>query len=84
MPQADDPRHNLRLPPELKARLAHAAIDGGRSMNAEILARLEKSFEPEPLREIESLLRVMSKLSDSERSQVVDRLAEIAAMLSRA
>jgi len=36
----------LRVPPELRKRLEEAARDGGRSLNAEIVARLEQSFEP--------------------------------------
>lgn len=36
----------LRLQPELKERVELSAKENGRSMNAEITARLEKSFEP--------------------------------------
>lgn len=40
-----DPQMKLRLLPELKQRIEAAAKDAGRSMNAEILARLETSFD---------------------------------------
>ena len=35
----------LRLPDELKQRVAAAATEAGRSLNAEIVHRLERSFE---------------------------------------
>lgn len=35
----------MRLQPELKSRLEDAATKAGRSLNAEIAARLEESFE---------------------------------------
>lgn len=37
--------YTLRIPAELKARVAESAKAHNRSMNAEIVARLEKSFE---------------------------------------
>lgn len=41
----DDIQTNLRLPSNLKKRLKHAADASNRSMNAEVVARLEESFE---------------------------------------
>lgn len=38
------PPYGLRLPPDLKERIAKAAQESKRSMNAEIVARLEASF----------------------------------------
>jgi hypothetical protein len=35
----------MRLPPGMRERIADAAKVAGRSMNAEVVARLEKSFE---------------------------------------
>jgi hypothetical protein len=40
----DDPQINIRMPAALKARLEDAALDLGRSVTAEIVARLEQSF----------------------------------------
>ena len=40
----------LRIPESLRARIATVAKDAGRSMNAEILERLERSFEHEDRR----------------------------------
>ncbi|WP_180163574.1 Arc family DNA-binding protein [Acinetobacter sp. YH12069] len=37
-------QHKLRMPPELKEKLFHSAKDMNRSLNAEIVARLEESF----------------------------------------
>jgi hypothetical protein len=39
----------LRLQPELKTRLEKSATSNGRSLNAEITARLERSFDPSSL-----------------------------------
>ncbi len=36
--------YKLRLPPEMKERIAESAKAHNRSMNADIIARLEKSF----------------------------------------
>lgn len=43
MPQSEDVK--ARLPVALKKRIKIAAAETGRSMNAEIVARLEQSFE---------------------------------------
>lgn len=44
----EDPQMKLRLPPELKARVEEAARAAGRSINAEIVQRLQASFVPRP------------------------------------
>lgn len=38
--------YGLRMPPDLKERVQAAADASGRSMNAEIVHRLEQSFAP--------------------------------------
>lgn len=83
MPQTDDQRHNLRLPLELKKKLAHSAVDHGRSMNAEILARLEASFAPDTSREIENLLRGISGLDAGDRALALDLLTKASEILSK-
>lgn len=40
-------QYNLRWPDELKEKIAQSAKEHNRSMNADIVARLEKSFEDE-------------------------------------
>jgi len=82
MKEPDD-RHNLRIPKELKAKLAHARIDSGRSMNAEILARLEASFEPDPARQIVEALRPVAGLSSADRRRVGELIASLGAILRK-
>lgn len=40
-----DPQVNIRMPQELKDRLEMASTETNRSLNGEIVARLEESFE---------------------------------------
>lgn len=40
----EDPQFKLRMPPELKARIEQAAKESRRSLNAEIVARLEETL----------------------------------------
>jgi uncharacterized protein (DUF1778 family) len=40
-----DPQLNFRIPNELRSRLERAASDSGRSLTAELIHRLEQSFE---------------------------------------
>lgn len=44
----DDPMMRFRAPTELKTRIEEAASKNGRSLNAEIVHRLEESFEMMP------------------------------------
>lgn len=44
-----DPQANLRIPADLKDALADAAKVANRSLNAEIVARLQQSFDPLPM-----------------------------------
>ncbi|KKX24333.1 Arc family DNA-binding protein [Rhizobium sp. LC145] len=83
MPQFSDDRHNLRLPPELKKRLKHSATDNGRSVNAEIVDRLEKSFAPDPLQNLEALMGDILSLSDVDRAVVSKSLSTIATILAK-
>ena len=83
MPQPEDPRHNLRLSLELQKKLKHAAVDNGRSMNAEILDRLERSFEPAPLQSLETLLNHILSSDEKSRSDALTALATIATVLAK-
>lgn len=83
MPHIEDPRHNLRLPLELKRKIAHSAVDNGRSMNAEILARLEASFAPDTKREIENLLKTIADLGAAEQKEAFELLAKATTILSK-
>lgn len=44
----EDPQLKIRLPLELKEKITQSAADHGRSINSEVVARLEKSFD-EPM-----------------------------------
>ena len=43
----NDPQMNLRVPMELKEKIENAALNNGRTITAEAVYRLEKSFEPD-------------------------------------
>ena len=47
--------YNLRLPQELKDKIAESAKELNRSMNADIVARLEESFEQKGFESLESV-----------------------------
>ena len=40
----EDPQLKIRLPLELKEKITQSAADHGRSINSEVVARLEESF----------------------------------------
>ncbi|WP_410160854.1 Arc family DNA-binding protein [Acinetobacter cumulans] len=42
----NDPQMNLRVPIELKEKIEQTALENGRTITAEAVYRLEKSFEP--------------------------------------
>lgn len=56
--QDDFVRYTIRVPEELYKRVAESAEGGGRSVNAEIIARLEASFDEQVITpDIEELIR---------------------------
>lgn len=44
----EDPQMKIRLPADLKDQIETSSKQSGRSMNAEIVARLQESFNPSP------------------------------------
>ncbi|MBI1620328.1 Arc family DNA-binding protein [Aquamicrobium zhengzhouense] len=44
MSQPDPSSFHLRMPPALQKQIKRAALDNDRSINAEIVARLERTF----------------------------------------
>ncbi|ASY56460.1 hypothetical protein SS05631_c15240 [Sinorhizobium sp. CCBAU 05631] len=52
-------------------------------MNAEILARLDQSFAPAPMHEIENLLRFVVALRDEERAEVMALLSKATTILGK-
>lgn len=57
-----DPHFRLRIPADLKDRIEAAASKSNRSINAEILSRLEGSFETGDITE---LVRRVDRLEES-------------------
>ena len=52
---SDNPKHvtvRLRVPPELRDKIAASSEQYNRSMNADMVARLEQSFEQPPSAEL--------------------------------
>lgn len=83
MSEPEQPRFNLRLTPSLQRRIKHAAIDNDRSINAEIIARLELSFAPDAATHLGEALTPFANLDPSERDQVKRLLNEAFEVLSR-
>lgn len=54
-------QHKLRMPPELKEKLFESSKAMNRSLNAEIVARLEKSFESS---DTDDYYKIVEKLED--------------------
>lgn len=80
-PKQTDPQFKLRMTPEIKEAIEKAAAQNNRSMNAEILARLEATFEPsagpdeiwKALLELRSEVRELRKLREAKLRQTEDR-----------
>lgn len=61
-------KFNLRMPPGMRERVKKAKDKNGRSMNSELIARLETSFDFEPaelLSMIEQLKMTVERLTKS-------------------
>lgn len=73
------PDYKLRLPQELKDRIARAADDNNRSMNAEMVARLDASFRgtdqsAPPASELETLAEQVRALERKLNAIPADQL----------
>ena len=49
----EDPQLKIRLPLELKEKITESAAEYGRSINSEVVARLEQSFEKDDAAEFD-------------------------------
>ena len=60
------PQYNLRWPEELRQKVAQSAKEHNRSMNADIVARLEQSFEKDDAAEFDKgfVLQVIESQQD--------------------
>lgn len=78
----EDHQMKIRLPEELKARIDASASEAGRSLNAEIVARLEQSYRGGQSAEAKFEKALLQQRLDSMRSRYaaerihVDRLAD--------
>ncbi|QHI17067.1 Arc family DNA-binding protein [Acinetobacter haemolyticus] len=57
-----DPQVNFRIPAELKDKLDNAAKENGRTLTAELILRLEMTFEQDD--QVSELLERINKLED--------------------
>ena len=67
---SDNPKHvtvRLRVPPELRDKIAESASSYNRSMNADMVARLEKSFSEQQSINLTRLEEEISRLSTEAR-----------------
>jgi predicted DNA-binding protein len=71
MTEKQPPSYPLRMPQELRERLAEVAKKSGRSMNAEIVARLEESLDDTIQRGM-AFSGVLNRLLDAENLQITD------------
>jgi hypothetical protein len=77
-PKQTDPQFKLRMTPEIKKRIEKSAAENNRSMNAEILARLEHSFDSsrafEPNKSIAERLALADELMDLARGLMLQEV----------
>lgn len=59
----------LRMPTELKARVDAAAAKSGRSINAEVIARLQESFEQQAAVDIDALAEALAAKLEAKRKE---------------
>ena len=62
------PSYPLRLPEELRQRVVDAAKASGRSLNAEVISRLQASFDATPSAEVAALRQAVDELRESGRA----------------
>lgn len=68
----------VRLPGDMRDRIAEAAKANGRSMNSEVVARLDASFNLEPLRAThkEEFMKLINEAIDERLAQEKGREAK--------
>ena len=71
-----DPQINIRVAVDLKKRLELLAVENGRSLNAEVVSRLEKSLEPE-LKITETLEFELMKQSYLDQAKQIKELKDM-------
>lgn len=79
-------QHKLRLPPELKEQIAKTAEQSNRSINAEIVLRLQQSFlNDSSVTPLEIMQKAEHFLAETMamRSQVEQQLEKLTALLAQ-
>ncbi|MGO1344546.1 MAG: Arc family DNA-binding protein [Chromohalobacter japonicus] len=76
--QQTDPQYKLRMPAELRDSLKEASKANNRSMNAEIVARLQQSFEVEHREAMYDDVppKLMLKLLEGFRYQLMEQIKD--------
>lgn len=74
----DAARFNLHIGADLKKRIKLAGVVNNRTMNGEIVNRLERSFDPDPLD-----LRALLSLDGDDRSKAAELLHQLTGLLSK-
>ncbi len=74
-----DPQFNVRMPADLKEKIEEAAKENGRSMNAEIVYRLQRSLDEEQEEHVEGFHTIEMKVLDHRNypPQIGDALRKI-------
>ena len=74
----NDPHFRLRLPADLKSRVGQSAEKNNRSINAEIVHRLEASFVFQPVRDMTAREVIIQQ---HQRERVAEQIAQDEALL---
>ena len=59
-----DPQFNVRMPADLKEKIEEAAKKNGRSMNAEIVYRLQRSLDEEQEEHVDGFHTIQMTMAD--------------------
>lgn len=78
-PKQTDPQYKLRLTHELKERIERSAFENNRSMNAEIIKRLEEAYDRED--SAGGIKFDVNRLSEDDKQQMAEYLAKAALVL---
>lgn len=78
-PKQTDPQYKLRLTHELKGRIERSALEHNRSMNAEIVTRLEEAYARDD--SAGGIKFDMSRLTENEKTEMAEYLAKAALVL---
>lgn len=78
-PKQTDPQFKLRMTPEIKDAIEAAAKANNRSMNAEILSRLEDSFEKPNMSEMVKTLEDLLEYAETviAKKDEIDKITKL-------